>query len=109
MYGAEELSHMTIREAEEIQTLENLVSSMQKKIDNAKKKFAANRDKQDKEGVTTRSKAQTKEPEKAELAPLIKKSTRPDPQYRYVTPIEDPALIKKIAQQSLDTSITISA
>ena len=39
---------------------------------------------------------------------MDERSSRPDPQYRYVTPIEDPALVKKLVQQSLDTEITIS-
>ena len=95
------------REEEELQILENLVSTTQKKIENAKKKFAAN--KTTKDGImNTRSKGQTAQPEKETQGQQGEKSTRPDPQYRYVTPIEDPALIKKIAQQTLDTSITIS-
>ena len=58
--------------------------------------------------MNTRSKVQVIQPEKDALAQTSERSARPDPQYRYVTPIEDPALIKKIAQQSLDSSITIS-
>ena len=74
---------------------------MQKKIDNAKKK--AEKKKQDKGGVATRSKPQEKEIEKN------KTHTGTGPQFRYVTPIEDPSLIKKIAQQSLDLLITMTA
>ena len=98
---------MTKREQDELQVLENLVASTQKKIDNAKKKY--DRNKKDKEGITTRAKAypapEDKTPAAAQTA---ERSTRPDPQYRYVTPIEDPALVKKLVQQSLDSSITIS-
>lgn len=100
---------MTRREQDELQVLENLVASTQKKIDNAKRKFGAN--KKDKEGVTTRAKAYQAHEEKSLTSPPaqnIEKSTRPDPQFRYVTPIEDPALVKKLVQQSLDTPITIS-
>lgn len=98
---------MTKRQQEELQMLENLVSSTQKKLDSAKKRYGGN--KQDKEGVNTRSKGQAVAPEKIK-APAIseERSARPDPQFRYVTPIEDPALVKKLVQQSLDTSITIS-
>lgn len=104
--GLEGADNMTKREAEELQILENLVASTQKKIDNTKKRYAPN--KSTKEGVATRSKALGNQPEKEATGPQIEKSTRPDPQYRYVTPIEDPALVKKIAQQSLDSPITIS-
>ena len=92
---------------EELQMLENQVSASQKKLDNAKKKFAAN--KQDKDGITTRSKAQASTTDKSKVPSAPEeRSSRPDPQYRYVTPIEDPALVKKLVQQSLDTPITIS-
>ena len=95
------------RQQEELQILENLVSSSQKKLDNAKRKFGGIR--LDNEGLLTRSKAQAAFREKGKGAAVSEeKSSRPDPQYRYITPIEDPALIKKLAQQSLDTSITIS-
>lgn len=107
-WATEEPNDITKREEEELQVLENLVASTQKKIDHTKKKFAAN--KQGKDGATanTRSKVQVIQPEKDAPAQTSERSARPDPQYRYVTPIEDPALIKKIAQQSLDSSITIS-
>ena len=95
------------KQQEELQALENLVSSSQKKLDNARKKFGAN--KQDKEGLNTRSKAQAAATEKIKVPAIPEeRSSRPDPQYRYVTPIEDPALVKKLVQQTLDTSITIS-
>lgn len=91
---------MTTREHEELKVLENLVASTQKKIDNTKRKFGS---KQDREGLTTRSKAQENHQE-----PAVERSLRPDPQFRYVTPIEDPAVIKKLVDQTLNTSITIS-
>ena len=96
-------SEMTKREEEELQILKNLVASTQKKIEN-KKKYAASIGK---EGVTTRSRAQQAPEERGPAAPA-ERAVRPEPQFRYVTPIEDPALITKIAQQSLDTPITIS-
>lgn len=102
----EEYSDMTPRELEELQVLENLVATTQKKIDNTKRKHGAA--KRDEEGLHTRSKAQAAQQKKETPAQTVEKSSRPDPQYRYVTPIEDPALIKKLAQQSLDSSITIS-
>ena len=90
---------LTEREAEDIRTLENLVVATQQKIDNAKKK------KQEKgsSGLATRSKqAQEKQADNSET----QGST--GPQYRYVSPIEDPTLIKKIANQTLDLPITMS-
>lgn len=87
-------------EHQDIRTLENLVANTQKKIDNAKKK--AEGKKQDKGGIATRSKPQEKEIEKNET------HTNTGPQFRYVTPIEDPSLIKKIAQQSLELPITMT-
>ena len=87
-------------EQQNIHTLENLVANMQKKMDNVKKK--AEGKKQDKGGVATRSKLQEKEIEKNEA------HTDTVPQFRYVMPIEDPSLIKKIAQQSLDLPIMMT-
>src|SRR5712664_1694824 len=93
---------MTQREQEELQVLENLVASTQKRLDNAKKKFGGNKA----ERSVTRSKGQ--EDKNKNQAQPEERSSRPDPQFRYVTPIEDPALVKKLVQQTLDTSITIS-
>ena len=97
---------MSSREEEELQVLENLVATTQKKIDNARKKYGPAR--QDKEGMTTRSKAQNTQQDKATTPHTPEKPQRPEPQFRYVTPIEDPALIAKVSKQSLDASITIS-
>ena len=97
---------MTQKELEELEVLENLVSSAQKKIDYTKKRQAAN--KLDNEGLVTRAKAQAAAQEKAVPSVPAERSSRPDPQFRYVTPIEDPALIKKLVDQSLESSITIS-
>jgi hypothetical protein len=89
------------REREDIRTLENLVASTQKKIDGAKRRIDGK--KQERGGMATRSKPhQEKEPDKTEG------HTNVGPQFRYVTPIEDPSLIKKIAQQSLDLPITMT-
>ena len=107
-WATEEPNDITKREEEELQVLENLVASTQKKIDHTKKKFAPNKQGKDGAAANTRSKVQMIQPEKDTPAQTSERSARPDPQYRYVTPIEDPALIKKIAQQSLDSSITIS-
>jgi hypothetical protein len=93
-------------EEQELQILENLVATTQQKIDMAKKRVAAKTGKET--PGNTKSKPQNNQKTvEIEVQPA-ERSTRPDPQYRYVTPIEDPALIKKIAQQTLDTSITIS-
>jgi gag-polyprotein putative aspartyl protease len=98
---------MSKREQDELQILENLVASTQKKIDNAKKKYGGN--KKENEGLNTRAKAYPSSENKAPANPqTIEKSARPDPQFRYVTPIEDPAIVKRLVQQSLDSSITIS-
>jgi hypothetical protein len=102
----ERMPEMTQREREDLQVLENLVASTQKKIDNTKKRLGAGR--QDRDGLTTRSRAQAASQEKNAPAQPAERSSRPDPQYRYVTPIEDPAIVKKLAEQSLDASITIS-
>ena len=100
----DEQADMTKREHEELQVLENLVASTQKKIDNTKKKFGVG--KQDRDGLTTRSKAAAIQ-ENVPVPP-VERSSRPDPQFRYVTPIEDPAIIKKLVDQTLDTSIMIT-
>ena len=97
---------LTQKELEELEVLENLVSSAQKKIDYTKKRQAAN--KLDNEGLVTRAKAQAAAQEKAVPSVPAERSSRPDPQFRYVTPIEDPALIKKLVDQSLESLITIS-
>ena len=86
--------------------LENLVTTTQRKIDRARKKLGPSN--QEEEGLTTRSKAQAVQQRKKNPAVTVEKASRPDPQYQYVTPIEDPALIKKLVQQSLDSEITIS-
>ena len=99
----ENIQELTKRDKEELKILENLVASTQKKIDTARKKFGL-----PKEGMATRSKGAVAQPEKEEGKTQQERTTRPEPQYRYVTPIEDPALISKIAKQSLDTAITIS-
>ena len=100
----DEQADMTKREHEELQVLENLVASTQKKIDNTKRKFGVG--KQDKDGLTTRSRAAASQENVP--VPSVERSSRPDPQYRYVTPIKDPAIIKKLVDQSLDTLITIT-
>jgi urease gamma subunit len=94
---------MTKRDEEDLLVLENLVASTQKKFDHARKKFGVS-----KEGVSTRSKGQAIQMPKEAEKTAPEKTGRPEPQYRYVTPIEDPALISKIAKQSLNAPITIS-
>ena len=101
---SQETDDFTKREQEELQTLENLVASTQKKIDNAKRKHVSNKEK---DGLLTRSRAQA-QAENTPQTQMGDRTARSEPQYRYVTPIEDPALVRKIAQQTLDTSITIS-
>jgi hypothetical protein len=93
-------------EEQELQILENLVATTQQKIDTAKKRVAAKIGKET--PGNTKSKPQNNQKTvEIEVQPA-ESSMCPDPQYRYVTLIEDPALIKKIAQQTLDTPITIS-
>ena len=101
-----DITSMTAREKEELQILENLVVTTQKKIDSTKKKYGAA--KQVNDGKATRSKTQADTPEKGTTAQAGDKASRPEPQFRYITPIEDPTLVKKIADQSLETAITIS-
>ena len=97
----EEPLEITRREQEELQVLENLVATMQKKIENARWKIGAN--KSDGEGLLTWSKAQVAQQEKETQAQSGEKSMWPDPQYWYVMPIKDPSLVKKLVQQSLDS------
>ena len=80
-------SKLSPKELEELEVLENLVSSTQKKIDCAKGKQGANW--LDNGGLTTRAKAQAAGQEKAVPAVPAERSSRPDPQFRYITPIED--------------------
>jgi hypothetical protein len=97
---ADEEPAMTKREAEEITMLENLVASTQKKIDKAKQKGVRN------PGPNTRSqKQEEKTPQEKPFEPPKKSS---EPQFRYTTPIEDPALVKEMAQKTLEVPITMS-
>ena len=69
---------MTIREHKELQVLKNLVNSTHKKLDNTKKKFRIN--KQENEGLNTRSKVAAADKNKMALV-VEKRSSRPDPQF----------------------------
>lgn len=92
----------TKREEEELEVLENLVASTQKKIDTTRKRME--------NGRTTRNNItpQTRTPQDR---PAQSKdvTSSPEPQFRYITPIENPDLIKKVAQSTLDVPITLSS
>ena len=105
----EDVPHLTEREIEEIGMLESLIASTQKKVDETKKRIA-------KSGPTTRSSARQEalSPKQAypkasisKEIPATQPSGVPAPQFRYHTPIEDPSLISKVANQALDGSITL--
>ena len=99
----------TEREVEELEMLESLIATTQKRVEETKKRIT-------KSGPTTRS--FTRQEEQAPKQPIpaprnIEKtckqpaSTGPAPQFRYHTPIEDSALITKVARQALDVEITL--
>ena len=99
----------TKREVEELEMLESLIATTQKRVEETKKRII-------KSGPTTRSFAHQEEqaPKQSILAPRnIEKpckqpaSTGPAPQFRYHTPIKDSALIAKVVKQALDVEITL--
>ena len=100
---------ITQREMEEIGMLESLIASTQKKVDETKKRIA-------KSGPTTRSctRQEALAPKQASPTQQINKevsetqqSAAPASQFRYHTPIEDAKTISKVANQTLDVSITL--
>jgi len=95
----------TEREVEELQMLESLIATTQKKVEETKKKITRS-------GPTTRS--FTCQEEQVPKQPVLTTRTNekptsasPAPQFRYHTPIEDSALIAKVAKQALDVQITL--
>jgi len=102
----------TKREVEELEMLESLIATTQKKVEETKKKLSRT-------GPVTRSVARQEEavPKRViPVAPLAKNNKetlgrQPNrgnaPQFRYHTPIEDAKAITKIANQALDAEITL--
>ncbi|MFI5420871.1 MAG: retropepsin-like aspartic protease, partial [Nitrososphaerales archaeon] len=104
----------TIREVEELQLMESLVASTQKKIDDARKKFGPKVT----NGPTTRNMARNAP--SGETPKIIEpkktfpeqKQTQPNsttPQFKYITPIEDSKIVNSLVERALDTPITISS
>jgi len=100
---------LTERQIEEIGVLESLIASTQKKVDETKKRIT-------KSGPTTRSSTRQEALAPKQMIPAsriskevpeIHPSGAPAPQFRYHTPIEDPATISKVANQALNGSITL--
>jgi hypothetical protein len=92
------------RQLEEIQMLESLVESTKKKIDKAKRKNAPKGEGPMTRAAALKDRAAQEEREKTR-APMQNKT----PQFKYSTPIEDEAIVKKVAQQALDTQVTLTA
>ena len=99
----------TEREVEELQMLESLIATTQKKVEETKKKITRS-------GPTTRSFTRQEEQAPKQPVPASRISEKPckqpasagpAPQFRYHTPIENSALITKVAEQALDVQITL--
>jgi hypothetical protein len=95
----------TEREVEELQMLESLIATTQKKVEETKKKITRS-------GPTTRSFTRQEEQVPKQPVPTTRTNEKPAsagpaPQFRYHTPIEDSALIAKVAKQALDVQITL--
>ena len=73
----EESAERATKDQEELQVLENLVTTTQRKIDRARKKLGPSN--QEEEGLTTRSKAQAAQQRKENPAVTVEKVSRPDP------------------------------
>ena len=98
----EDLPQVAQREVDELELLESLVTSTQKKINNMKQRMG---------GQTKTAWPMAKSQQDAE-----KKTQQPDapvcplePQYKYVTPIESLETAKDITKRVLDSSVTVSA
>ena len=82
------------------------MASTQKRIDTTKKKIS-------KSGTKTESKRTTSQEKQAPKAQAAKPNAKkqvasPEPQFRYITPIEEAQDVKDVAQRSLDASVTIT-
>ncbi|PPQ71592.1 hypothetical protein CVT25_007902 [Psilocybe cyanescens] len=103
----------TQRDQEELEMLETLAMSTQKKLDESRKKMGiamAN-------GPTTRSKGKGKLvdiPGRSTIAgpvtPVSTTTTEPSPapQYRYVTPIEDSRIVDAVVKRGLSATVTLT-
>jgi len=95
----------TEREVEELQMLESLIATTQKKVEETKKKITRS-------GPTMRSFTRQEEQVPKQPVPTTRTNEKPAsagpaPQFRYHTPIKDSALIAKVAKQVLDVQITL--
>ena len=95
----------TEREVEELQMLESLIATTQKKVEETKKKITRS-------GPTMRSFTCQEEQVPKQPVPTTRTNEKPAsagpaPQFQYHTPIEGSALIAKVAKQALDVQITL--
>jgi gag-polyprotein putative aspartyl protease len=99
----EESDPVTERELEDMRTRECMIASSQKKVDATKQRMNG----QNKGNGNARASTRVEK-----TAPLNDKvePVKPtaEPQFRYITPIEDPSLIKTVIKQALDVPLTIS-
>jgi hypothetical protein len=88
------------QEVEDIRMLENLVVTTQKKIHETKKRNVQKEIGPNKQATVVKERAKNQEPVVIEPSKV--------PQYKYSTPIEDELVVKKIVQQALDTTLTLT-
>lgn len=93
---------LTVREQEELETLEALIASTQKKVDETKKRAQATKPNT---GPTTRNMSK-KNPLEDKSKPAVPQPNQP--QYKYSTPIEDTKLVNSVLDRALDVPITIT-
>ncbi|PPQ75015.1 hypothetical protein CVT25_005597 [Psilocybe cyanescens] len=107
----EDLPLATGREMEDLELLESLITSTQKKVDETKRKMNASKLYT---GPTTRNmtKSNSHDPAKA-LTPTGMSTpavnSGASPQYRYTMPIEDPKIVGKLLKCTLDAPVTLSS
>jgi hypothetical protein len=90
------------REVEDIQMLENLVATTQRKIDETRKRNVPKGQGPAARATIIKERAKNNEQETTEPAGAK------IPQYKYSTPIEDESVVKKVVQQALDSSLTLT-
>lgn len=97
---------ITQRDVEELQTLENLVASTQRRINETKGKLNAAKNRPNTRSVSQKEAEERPQATDKEQA----KNSMPNRthQYRYTTPIENERTIKKVAEQTMDTPVTLT-
>ena len=98
---------VTEREIEELRMLESLVASTQKTFDETKRKtggqMKGGNGRLSNKGQENLGKGNQSTNKQAEPV-----KTANEPQFKYMTPIEDPKLVKTVANQALDVPVTMS-